>query len=166
MFILIGVGIVSAFAFIFGMQVLEDRQSLKLIEAEKHAQLAIDAQRYEKIREIMTDGIIDGQPAAVEALKPLVDAIAAQMSGEDAGEVRRLEHQNQLELARERNRPFTEWMEKLRELDESCEDVSAYKNCVKAAAESTKLVFGDSFQQKQRALPTVEEQKALPEPKK
>lgn len=151
-----GIGVV----WHLGARIINNRQELKVIEAKKQSQLAIDAQRYEKIREIMTDSIIDGQPVAVEALKPLVEVIANQMQGMDVRELKELEQKHELELIEAQNEPFRAWMQKLLELDRSCQSISAYERCVKVTAEATKQIFGDSFQQ---ALPAPTDKKALPE---
>lgn len=159
MITLVGVVIVSGLFFVFGTKVLKNKHELKVIEAKKQSQLAIDAQRYEKIREIMADSIVDGQPAALEVLKPLVEVIAAQMQGEEALELKKLEHKQQLALIEAQNEPFRAWMQKLKELNSSVSSNSGYEKCVNVAAEATKKIFGDSFQQ---ALPAPGK-KALPE---
>ncbi len=163
MVILIGMGIAGLLGLVFGIKILDGRRELKVIEAEKQSQLAIDAQRYDKIREIMTDSLIDGQPAAIEALKPLVEVIASQMQGKEALKIKQLEHKQQIALVEARNQPFRIWMDKLNSL--RCNlayreiDGDEFESCVRIMAESTERIFGISLQM----TATAGETKALPE---
>ncbi len=139
---------------------------LKLIEAKKQSQLALEGQRYEKIREILTEGVIDGQPAAMEALKPLVEVIAEQLRGEAGLELQELEREHELALVEARNQPFADFLKELRDARKACTplwdrlDKGAYQLVVNQMTEATMKVFGDSLQQ---ILPANEEKKALPE---
>jgi hypothetical protein len=139
---------------------------LKLIEAKKQSQLALEGQRYEKIREILTEGVIDGQPAAMEALKPLVEVIADQMRGEAGLELKELEREHELALAKTQTKPLDSWLEKLENARKACTNSfgefnsEAYELIVDKMTESTQIVFGNSLQQ---TLPVAEEKKTLPE---
>src|SRR3989344_832088 len=55
-----------------------------------------EVQRFEKLREILTDGVLTDQPVALETLKPIAEVIASQMrSGE---EIKRLETVHRLKM--------------------------------------------------------------------
>lgn len=148
-------------ALIFGIKMLNDRHKLKIIEAKKQAQLEIDAQRYEKIREILTESIIEGHPAALEALKPLIEMIAIQMQGEDALEMKGLEYRQQLALVEAKNQPFRNWMEELSALRNVLADgdltIGEFERSVKIITESAAKLFHVS----PRTVPVDGEKKLL-----
>lgn len=145
-------------------RVIDNRHEIKVLEAEKQSQLALDGQRYEKIREILTDGVVDGQPAALEALKPLVEVMASQMQSKEMLELKRLEFKHQLALAEAPNQPFKDWMEEFSELRtnlvENEIDIEQFQSIVQTMTTSTEKVFGVSLQV---TLPVTEEKKVLPE---
>lgn len=166
---LIGMLLVGLLGLIFGTKVLNSRHELNVIEAQKQSQLALDGQRYEKIREILTESIIDGQPAALEALKPLIEVVASQMQGKETVELKQLEHKQQLSLIEAKNEPFSCWMGELSQLRKALAkgekwqgglSLKEFETCVQTMAASTERVFGLSL----RTLPAAEEQKALPKP--
>lgn len=75
------------------------------LKMEQDTKLALEAQRFEKLREILTDGVIDGNPTAVEALKPIAEVIADQLGGEKEMERKQLEHQHKLAEINAMNAP-------------------------------------------------------------
>ncbi len=136
---------------------------LKRLEANNKAQLALEAQRYEKIKEILTDGVIDGQPAAIEVLKPLVQVITDQMRGDDALQLKKLENKHELDLLKAQNQPFQSWMDEVASLRDSLVqeeiDFEEFETMLEAMTSSAERVFGVSL----RAVPAIEEAPALPE---
>jgi len=87
-------GVVTFGALWNTRQKTKNRQ--KELQMESDAQLALEAQRFEKLREILTDGVLTDQPVALETLKPIAEVIASQMrSGE---EIKRLETVHRLKM--------------------------------------------------------------------
>lgn len=109
---------ITLLAMFFGSRVMHSRKELKIIEEKRKTQLQLEEQRYEKIHGILTDAIIDGQPAAIEALKPLVGIIAEQASEEMALKKMELKHKQELEIINLQQRPYIETLNKMNELFE------------------------------------------------
>ena len=158
-------GLITLVSVIVKILVDQDhKHKLELMEAKKQSQLALEGQRYEKIKEIMTDGLISDQPAALEALKPLVELIAEQIRGDSGLKLKELEHKHKLELVEAQNGPLKSWMRELTsmriDLNNKLMTIDEFERAVDKFSESTEKVFGVSIQ---KALPVAEESRALPE---
>lgn len=101
--IIVGILGLAGIAALSKYQSGKNRQ--KELKMAQDATLALEAQRFEKLREILTDGVIDGNPAAVEVLKPIAGVIAEQLGGEKEIERKKLEHQYRLEEIKAKSGP-------------------------------------------------------------
>lgn len=128
----------------FGLLVLggiaKRYQDKKLIEARAASQLKLESQRFEKIREILTDGVIEGSPKALDALKPMVEIIAEQMKGPEIIERMRLEHEQRLEEINALNEPVRLFMKRVARAQE-CTQINFTERELKALSEATSKVF-------------------------
>ena len=134
---------------ILGLKSMTTNRQLQVIEAEKQAKLALDAQRYDKLRDIMTDSVITGQPAALEALKPMVQVMADQIRAEELMRLKQLEHEHRLALAAAQNGPFEMWMDQVTHMRQNLANdaftLDEFVTCLETVRESTKSVFNLSL---------------------
>ena len=124
---------------ILGMAVM-GYQNKKLVETKAASQLKLESQRFEKIREILTDGVIEGSPKALDALKPMVEIIAEQMKGSEIIERMRLEHEQKLEEIKALNEPIRLYMKRVAEA-QTCTEIDSRERELKALSEATSKVF-------------------------
>lgn len=115
-------------------------QDKKLAEAKAASQLKLESQRFEKIREILTDGVIEGSPKALDALKPMVEIMAEQMKGPEIIERMRLEHEQELEKINALNEPVRLFMQRVARA-QGCELIDSTERELKALSEATSKVF-------------------------
>ena len=100
-------------------QIIQKYQEKKLIEAKSEVTLRLEAQRFEKIKEILTDGVIEGSPKALEALGPLVEIMAEQMKGPEIIERMKLEHKHRIEEIEAKNEPYRLYAEQIERAQET-----------------------------------------------
>lgn len=116
-------------------------QDKKLTEAKAASQLKLESQRFEKIREILTDGVIEGSPKALDALKPMVEIMAEQMKGPEVLERMQLEHKQHLEEIRAFNEPIRLFMQRVAGAQAKYMTSGAVETELKALSEATSKVF-------------------------
>lgn len=121
--------------------IIKRHQERKLLEARTSSQLKLESQRFEKIREILTDGVIEGSPKALDALKPMVEIIAEQMKGPEIVERMRLEHEQELERINALNEPIRLFMQRVAKAQQVTETTGGVAQELKALSEATAKVF-------------------------
>lgn len=109
------IGVLGLVGIIALSKYQSEKNRQRELKMEQDARLALEAQRFEKLREILTDGVIDGNPTAVEALKPIAEVIADQLDGEKEMERKQLEHQYKLAEINAMNAPKLRAIEAQRE---------------------------------------------------
>lgn len=131
----------AAGLFVLG-GVVKRYQDKKLVEARAASQLKLESQRFEKIREILTDGVIEGSPKALDALKPMVEIIAEQMKGPEIVARMRLEHEQRLKEINALNEPVRLYMKRVAKAQDNVyKTASNLEIELQALSEATTKVF-------------------------
>lgn len=131
---------------------------LELFAAKK--ELELEDHRLERVKELLTDGAITGQPVAVEALKPLIAAVADEITYKHAAERLTTENAQELRRLEEQNKPYRLWHDQINNLRQNCSehgvlDTERFKEALIALSSATREVF-----QLQLTVPEI---KQLPE---
>lgn len=113
----------------------------KITEIKNQKKLALEEQRFEKIKEILTDGVIDGQPAAIEALKPMVEVIANQMGSNNGSKRIKLEHEHKMKELEAQNEPFRIWDRRVADLWNRSATDGVFRTAMEALQEATSKTF-------------------------
>lgn len=122
------------------------------IEAKKGD---LEAQKFERIKEILADAVISGNAPAVEVLKPLVEAVADQLRGEKDLEKKQLEHEQKLAEIKAANEPqvkaieaqnqsleiYKIWDNRIKEMWSSNITLSTFVKGAEIVTEATQKMF-------------------------
>lgn len=114
--IVIGLGAVLLFFLVNDF--MRRRHERKMLEVKHQNRMILEAQRFEKMKEILTNGVIEGSPKALDALKPMVEVMAEQLKGAEATDRMKLAHKQRLEEIEALNEPYRLYAGQIRKQQE------------------------------------------------